>query len=217
MGLRLSLSGLWKGYGGKDVLRGCDYGFQGGVYSVMGPNGSGKSTLLRLCALLEPPDRGEIGYFDGSQPVPHGLPLRRSITLVLPRAGIFNTSVLGNVAYGQRIRGLGRKESRRRALKALEAVGLDRKAGHRALHVSSGEAQRLAIARALVVDPKVLFLDEPTASVDEENRAIIEEIILRMKKEGGPTVVIATHDRGQAERLSDRILLLKDGRLSEAQ
>lgn len=217
MGLSLSLSGLWKGYGGKDVLRGCGYTFREGVYSVMGPNGSGKSTLLRLCALLEPPDRGEIGFFDGGGPVPDGLSLRRSITLVLPRAGIFNTSVLANAAYGLRLRGLGRKDSRGRALEALEAVGLARKAGHRALHVSSGEAQRLAIARALVIVPKVLFLDEPTASVDEENRVIIEEIILRMKKAGGPTVVMATHDRAQAERLSDRILLLKDGELSEAE
>jgi len=211
--VRLELEGVGKAYGGKTVLRACTYTFEKGVHSVMGPNGSGKSTLLRICALLEAPGEGTVRYLNGDAPLQADLALRRRITLVLPRAGIFNASALSNAAYGLRVRGLGKREARDRAMAALQSVGLEGKARQNALSLSSGESQRLALARALAIEPDALFLDEPTAYVDEANREMIEEIILAMKTAGRPTVVMATHDRAQADRLSDRLLALRDGRL----
>jgi tungstate transport system ATP-binding protein len=95
----------------------------------------------------------------------------------------------------------------------LDFVGLKHKANQKALTLSSGETQRLGIARATVIEPEILFLDEPTASVDQENTEIIEDIILRMKKIGKSIVVITTHDMAQAERLADWLLLMKDGKI----
>jgi len=97
--------------------------------------------------------------------------------------------------------------------KALEFVGLSHKRDQNARTLSSGEAQRLGIARALVIEPEVLFLDEPTASVDQRNTQIIEDIILKMKKEHSSTVIITTHDRAQAERITDHLLTIKDGKI----
>ena len=97
--------------------------------------------------------------------------------------------------------------------KALEFVGMTNKKSQNALTLSSGETQRLGIARAIVLEPEILFLDEPTASVDQENTMAIEDIILRMKEKGGSIVIIATHDLSQAERLADKLLLMKEGRI----
>jgi tungstate transport system ATP-binding protein len=213
MSLSLSIRDVTKSYGGREVLKGCTYDFERGVYALMGQNGAGKSTLLRVCALLEPPDGGEVLYRDGEGPAADGIALRRRVTLVMPRAGIFNTTVLRNAAYGLKLRGVGRREREERAFEALRAVGLSPLAGQNALTISSGETQRLALARALALGPEVLFLDEPTASVDEENVEIVEGLILDMKRRGSPVVVMATHDREQAARLADRTIRMKGGAL----
>jgi len=104
------------------------------------------------------------------------LRLKRRITLVLPKVGLFNTSVFRNAAYGLTIRGIKGPEAIRRIDKVLDFVGLSHKKVQNARTVSSGEAQRLGIARALVIEPEILFLDEPTASVDQKNTGIIEGI-----------------------------------------
>lgn len=135
------------------------------------------------------------------------------MTMVLPRVGAFNTTVFKNVAYGLSIRAVGETELKHKVDSALAAVGLTHKRGHQALTLSSGELQRLGIARAMAIDPEILFLDEPTASVDEENTGIIEKIILSLKKEGTTTVIITTHDREQAERLADTIIMMRNGRI----
>jgi tungstate transport system ATP-binding protein len=211
--LRLSIKGITKGYDGKEVLKDCTFEFERGVYALMGPNGSGKSTLLRICALLERPDRGAVSYRDGGTKLEEDISLRRRVTLVLPRAGIFNASVFNNAAYGLKVRGVPKRKMTERANEALRTVGLLDKAGQNALTVSSGESQRLAMARAMVLEPDVLFLDEPTASVDEENTEIIEKLILDMRTRGAPMVVMATHDREQAQELADEIITMKKGRL----
>jgi tungstate transport system ATP-binding protein len=179
----------------------------------MGPNGSGKSTFLRLCALLEEPDRGLISYVNGGERLEKNTALRRRITLVLPRAGIFNSSVFSNVAFGLKVRGVAKKEITNRVQQCLESFGLADKKRQNALTLSSGESQRLGIARAMVTEPEILFLDEPTASVDQENSEIIEEIILGVKKQGLPRVIMTTHDPRQAERLADFRLALRGGRV----
>jgi tungstate transport system ATP-binding protein len=216
--VKLLLSHIRKGYGGKAVLTDCSAVFEGrGTYVLMGRNGCGKSTLLRICALLEKPDSGEIAFFSGESPLPKDLALRRRMTLALARTGVFNTTAFNNVAYGLKIRGVPRDEIAQKVAQTLDFVGLTHKKNQRALTLSSGETQRLGLARALVIGPEILFLDEPTASVDQENTEIIESIIGAMKKEGNTTVIMTTHDREQAERLADCLLVMKQGRIEEVQ
>ncbi len=215
MKLRLNVSDVWKEYGGVPVLRGCSFSFdEGGVYALMGSNGSGKSTFLRICALLEKPDRGDVRYFFDGGSVADGIGLMRRITLLLPDPGLFNATVFNNAAYGLRIRGLRRGEIEERVSRVLAVTGLEHKRKQNALTLSSGEAQRLGLARAMAISPEMLFLDEPTASVDRANREIIEDIILKMKKDAGSTVIITTHDMKQAERLAGTLLMMEDGKIS---
>jgi len=133
------------------------------------------------------------------------------MTLVLPRTGVFSTTVFGNVAYGLRVRDLRTAAIAEIVRSSLSFVGLEHKLLQHARTLSSGETQRMGIARALAVGPEVLFLDEPTASVDEENTAIIESIILKIQKERLTTVIMTTHDREQAERMADVLLFMKHG------
>ncbi len=220
MNLSLSISSVSKSYNGKTVLKDCSYCFDsGGIYVLMGANGSGKSTFLRICALLEEPDRGEVNYLSGGSIIKKDISLRRRITLVLPGIGIFNTTVFNNVAYGLRIRGLKSGEIKDRVERVLDFVGLIHKRNQNALTLSSGEMQRLGIARAIVIEPEILFLDEPTASVDKENTEIIERIILDIKsgsQRSHKTFIITTHDMAQAERLADSILIMAEGRITRA-
>ncbi len=214
MNLQLHVSKIYKNYDGKPVLNDCSISFEkSGTYVLMGPNGSGKSTFFRICALLENPDKGEVNYLSGGAISKKDIELKRRITLLLPKIGVFNSSVCKNVAYGLKIRGMVGSEIREKVDMALEFVGLIHKKNQNALTLSTGETQRLGIARAIVIEPEILFLDEPTASVDQENAEIIEDIILKMKKKGRSITIIATHDIIQAKKLEDRLLLIKDGKI----
>ncbi len=214
MKLHLEISHIYKHYDGRVVLADCTFFFKdSGSYAIMGPNGSGKSTLFRLCALLEHPDKGEINYWADDVIIGKDLQLRRRVTLVLPRIGVFNTSVFKNVAYGLRIRGMEREEIFKKVERSLNFVGLMHKRNQNALTLSSGETQRLGIARAIVIEPEIIFFDEPTAFVDEENKKIVEGIILKIRGDGKSTIVMTTHDRALAERLADQTLLMQNGRL----
>ncbi len=215
--MKLTIEHIRKAYDGRPVLRDCSYSFtEGGVYVLMGPNGCGKSTLLRLCSLLERPDGGELLYRDNGVPLVPDIALRRRLTLVLPRTGLFNTTVFSNAAYGLTVRGAGKEAIHERVREVLSFVGLSHKQKQNALTLSSGETQRLGIARALAIRPEILFLDEPTASVDEENTATIESIITRLNQEGRTLVIMTTHDRDQAERLADKLLIMRDGEVRDA-
>lgn len=214
MNIQLHVSKIYKSYNGKPVLKDCSISFEkSGTYVLMGPNGSGKSTFFRICALLENPDKGEVNYLSGGVISRKDIELKRKITLLLPKVGVFNTSVVKNAAYGLKIRGMVGSEIKEKVDRALEFVGLINKKNQNALTLSSGETQRLGIARAIVIEPEILFLDEPTASVDQENTEIIEDIILKTKKRGRSITIIATHDIAQAKKLADQLLLMKDGRI----
>ncbi len=215
MSLELVVSNILKSYSSDAILKNCSFTFNSnGIYALMGPNGSGKSTFLRICALLEAPDSGDINFYSEGNPVIKDISLMRRITLLLPKIGVFNTTVYKNVVYGLNIRNLQKNDITSRAENALDFVGLLQKKNQKALTLSSGETKRLGIARALVIKPDIFFLDEPTASVDQKNTEIIEEIIQKLKKEGRSTIVITTHDTAQAERLADKLLFIKNGQIS---
>ena len=214
MNLSLAVSNISKDYEGKGILRNCSYSFEEvGIYGLIGPNGGGKSTFLRICALLESPDQGTITYFSAGRALAFDLELRRRITLVLPKVGVFNTSVFKNVAYGLKIRGGTARSMKNKVLDTLDYVGMVHKKDQNALTLSSGESQRLGLARALVLEPEVLFLDEPTASIDPQNTAVIEEIILKLRQEARTLVIMATHDMEQVKRITDRVLRMEQGRI----
>jgi len=210
--MKLSVTKLNKSYSGRHILKDCSFSFgRPGMYLLMGPNGSGKSTLLRVCALLEKPDSGEVEYSSGTGKIPQDIRLKRQISLVLPKIGPFHTTVFNNVAYGLRVRNVNNQEVEERAERALEFVGLTHKRDMNALALSSGEAQRLGIARAVVLKPDILFLDEPTASLDPYNTKVIEEMIIRLKEEGTMTILMVTHNIFQAQRLADTVFFMYEG------
>lgn len=217
MKIGLAASNIWKSYNGNQVLKNCSFSFNDdGVYVLTGSNGCGKSTFFRICALIELPDRGDISYFSDGEIMQKNLELKRRITLLLPKVGVFNTTVFKNIAYGLTIRGIKRAESEERINKVLEFVQLGRKINQNALTLSSGETQRLGIARALVIEPEILFLDEPTASIDQKNTEIIEDIILKMKNYHKATVIMTTHDMQQARRLAGYLMVMNEGQISVA-
>lgn len=216
MGLTIEVSGVAKRYGELPVLRECSFTFEANrTYALLGVNGAGKSTLLRILALLENPDSGEVRYLEDGRPLPPDLELKRRLTLVLPQIGVFNTTVFKNVAYGLQIRGFPKKEIKERVESLLALVGLLDKRDHQALTLSSGQVRRLGLARGLVIEPQVLLLDEPTASLDPGNAAIIDAAIRERRERRTTTIILATHDFTQARELADRILVVERGKIGD--
>jgi tungstate transport system ATP-binding protein len=175
---------------------------------VVGPNGSGKTTLLRAAMGLVKPSAGRITWGEREN-VP---PTRRAI--VFQRPVMLRRSARGNIRYALRTSGTGSAEQRARIGEVLALVGLEHLADRPARRLSGGEQQRLALARALARDPAVLFLDEPTASLDPAATKVIEDVVHAVS-EGGIKVVMSTHDIAEARRLAGDIIMLHHGRVIE--
>jgi len=176
---------------------------RGSVVELRGPNGSGKSTLLKVLAFLEP-FSGEL-LFDGRATRGREKELRREATLLLQEPYLLRRSVFENIAYGLKLRKLPRNEINERIAASLARVGLepDGFARRPCYRLSGGEAQRVALAARLALHPRVLLLDEPTASVDEANAALIQEAVCRAARDAGTTVVVATHDTDWMQSISE--------------
>jgi tungstate transport system ATP-binding protein len=214
----LEVAGLTHRYGEREVLQDLDLSIgKGEVFALIGPTGAGKTTLLRIMDLLEVPAAGEI-YFDGKCLPRSGkrrLEIRRRISFVHQKPQVFNLSVYDNVACGLRWRG---EEKNRIAVKVdniLEMVGLGGYRNRKARTLSGGEAQRVALARSLVLEPEVLLLDEPTANLDPVSTAKIEQLISSVARQHNTTMIMATHDMSQGQQLADRIGVLLDGKLAQ--
>ena len=184
----------------------------GEMFALVGPSGAGKSTLLRLLNFLEAPTRGQIVYQD--QVVNGNLPIetRRQVKTVFQRPVLLRASVRANVAYGLALRG---QRANGRVDEMLARVGLAALADAPARRLSGGEMQRVALARALVIEPRVLLLDEPTANLDPYNVGLIEEIVREQNRTRGTAIVLVTHNVFQARRLAQRIGLMLNGRIVE--
>jgi len=203
----------------REVLRGISLEAERGRIScVIGPNGSGKTTILRMADLLDVPDRGEMS-FDGNDILALGpeerIDYRRRMAMVFQQPALYNLNVYDNVAMGLRIRGIDKQVTGKRVEEALRAVDLYDLRAARAHSLSGGEAQRLCLAGAMVVEPEGLLLDEPTANLDPVNTIIVEKIIREYASEKKGIVVFTTHNMFEAKRLADRVLLLIEGRVIE--
>jgi tungstate transport system ATP-binding protein len=186
------------------------------IYAIVGPNGSGKTTLLNILNLLVKPEEGQI-FFRDQEIINHSnanlLEVRRKMTLVDQDPFLFQSTVYNNVAYGLKVRSISSLVQQNRIKNALDMVGLSGFENRKADQLSGGEAQRVVIARALVIEPEILFFDEPTASIDQRNIDILERIIKKIMKETKTTVIFSTHDLSQAYRLADEVISILDGKI----
>ncbi|WP_116132731.1 ATP-binding cassette domain-containing protein [Tropicimonas sp. IMCC34043] len=180
-----------------------------GFTAVMGPNGAGKTTLLRLMHGLERPSAGRIAWLVPEQKA------RAAQAFVFQTPVVLRRSVLDNVAYPLRLHGWARDAARALAADWLARVGLADAADRPATVLSGGERQKLALARALIRAPQILFLDEPCANLDGRSMREIEAILSAAHRDG-TRIVMATHDLGQARRLAGEVLFLYRGRIHEA-
>jgi len=187
------------------------------IYTLIGPNGAGKTSLLKILAFLDKPSSGRMHFLD--RPVSfeekHLYGLRRQVVLLDQTPIMFTGSVLQNVEFGLKVRKVALKERRKLVEEALELVGMENFADYDARGLSGGETKRVALARALVLEPQVLLCDEPTANVDNENQEIILKIIERINKERQGSIIFSTHYLSQGQRLADHTLLLQNGSLSD--
>lgn len=184
----------------------------GELFFLLGPSGCGKTTLLRMLAGFLEPDQGEI--FIDDQPM-RGVPPRlRNTALVFQNYALWpHRTVAGNVAYGLEVRGLTRRQIAERVAQALKLVRLEGLADRRPTQLSGGQQQRVALARALIVQPKVLLLDEPLSNLDARLRLEMREEIRRLHRETGLTMVYVTHDQKEAMSLADRLAVMHQGRI----
>jgi len=187
----------------------------GTITGLVGPNGSGKSTLMRILAFVEAPASGRMA-FQGRPCHQVDLALRRQVTMLSQEPYLLKRSVRANVAYGLKVRGVS--DTGARIDDALRQVGLDpARFGHRPWReLSGGEAQRVALAARLVLRPRVLLLDEPTASVDRENSELIQQAALEARSRWDATLVVISHHLDWLHRVADRILAMDYGRLTPA-
>ena len=185
---------------------------QGELLAIVGPNGAGKTTLLHLLAFIEVPTSGDISFFGESSEKSNPISLRRRVGLLLQNPYLFRASVLTNMVWGLRLRGISRHTCRDLATKALQSVGLHGFEHRMAQSLSGGESQRVALARALVLDPDVLILDEPTNHMDEESAERIVDIVVKMNHDQGKTVIFSSHDPSERKRMvPDRTITLLNG------
>jgi tungstate transport system ATP-binding protein len=210
--LNLRVENIEKVYPNAKALRNVSLSFESGkIYVLIGSNGAGKSTLLRIIAALEKPDAGHVFFND--QKLSDG-EMRKISTLVFQRTSMFSRSVYDNLAYGLRIRGVPKEEIKAKIADALNAVGLEDFEKRKAKKTSGGEQQRISLARAMLLNPKIMLLDEPTANLDPNSGRIIEKTIGNWRNME-TIIILATHNLGQAKRLADVVIHMQEGKIVE--
>ena len=205
--------------GGAPVLRDISISLQRGtLLAIVGPSGCGKTSLLRTIAGLDDAAKGEVRLHDRS-PEEIGWPAYRSVvTLVQQQPVMLDDTVLENLGRPLRHRSVSQPFDRELAIDILETLGLtERCLGQQARTLSVGEQQRVALTRAILIEPEVLLLDEPTSALDEESQAIIEQVLRFQVRQHARSAIIVTHDRRQADRLCDAQLDLQPHVVHRAQ
>ncbi len=212
----LSAKGLTKSYGELPILKGIDLEVQKGeVISIVGSSGAGKTTLLQILGTLDRPDQGEL-LIEGVNPfslTSNNLSAFRNKSVgfifqfhqLLPEF-----TALENICLPSLIGGESMANAQAKALKLIERFGLKQRANHKPAELSGGEQQRIAVCRALINDPKVIFADEPSGNLDSQNSEALHQLFFELRDELGQTFVIVTHNENLAN-MADRKLVMKDG------
>ncbi|MBE7004319.1 MAG: ABC transporter ATP-binding protein [Ruminococcaceae bacterium] len=211
----LELRDIVKGYDGSDVLKGISLSVQKGEFvTLLGSSGCGKTTLLRIIAGLTAPDGGLVlleGRDMGALP-----PEKRDVNTIFQSYALFpHMTVWQNVAYALRLRRTEKAEQDRRVREMLAMVQMEGSEKKTPAQLSGGQRQRVAIARSLIGEPKVLLLDEPLGALDLQLRRQMQYELKKLQKQLGTTFIYVTHDQEEAINMSDRIVLLRDGRIEQ--
>ncbi|MBP1709189.1 MAG: tungsten transporter, binding protein [Deltaproteobacteria bacterium] len=187
------------------------------IHALTGPNGSGKTTLCNILALLLRPTFGKIWYQGEMVYKNGGLPerLRKKITMVHQNPFLFHTTVENNLAYGLKVRNYHRSQRKQKVETLLRTIGIEHLRKQQGTRLSGGETQRVAVARALAIDPEVLILDEFTANVDRNYVKIIEGVIQDVFQKKNITIFLVTHDEKQAFRIAHTVTHLIDGEVQD--
>jgi tungstate transport system ATP-binding protein len=212
----VEIRGLGKSFGRSEVLKDINLVVHHNeVLALIGPTGSGKTTLLRIIDLLDQPTIGHV-FLKGVDichlPSQNTLAVRRKMAMVFQKPVMFKASVYDNVSYGLKVRGEGKAKDV--VLGAIKEVGLLGYESRDANTLSGGEMQRIALARAMVIKPELLLLDEPTANLDPKSAQDIDSLIKRLAN-NGTTVIMASHNMLQCARLADRIAVMTNGTISK--
>jgi spermidine/putrescine ABC transporter ATP-binding subunit len=215
VGLPLRFAGVAKDYGTVAALKPTDLAVEAGEFlTLLGPSGSGKTTLLNLVAGYLEPSAGSI--LVGERDVTRAPARRRNIGMVFQSYALFPHMTVGeNVAYGLKVRGVPKDEIKRRVAGALELVQLSGYGDRQIQQLSGGQQQRIALARAIVIEPDVLLMDEPLGALDKQLRRTVQLELRRLHEEHRRTTIYVTHDQEEALVLSDRIAVMRDGRIEQ--
>jgi tungstate transport system ATP-binding protein len=209
---------LKKNYNGKTVLKISDLEIETGkITAIIGPSGAGKTTLLSLINGVERPDEGKI-IFEGeelSATSEYSKEAIKRMAMVFQKPVMFNTTVYKNIVYGLKVRKIEAEQIKRRLSEAATWMGLGDLLDQKAITLSGGEAGRVSVARAMIIRPDLILMDEPTANLDPANVSIIEDMIIKACEEYGATVIIVTHNMFQARRLAHNIVFMLNGEIVE--
>lgn len=211
----LALTGLAKSFPGQRVVDGISLTVEKGCfYSLLGPSGCGKTTILRMIAGFAEPDEGEI-VLNGRRL--NGLrPYERPVTTVFQSYALFpHLTAAENIAFGLRRRGEPQEQIAPKVRRMLELVGLTERAERMPANLSGGEKQRTALARALVLEPELLLLDEPLSALDPALRKRVRIELKQLQRQLGITFLFITHDQEEALSLSDRIAVMNKGKIEQ--
>lgn len=203
-------------YNGSDVLNIDHFSIEEGrTVALAGPNGSGKTTLLNLLAFMLTPVSGQVMFFDQAVADNRRQEFRQRIGYVQQHPYLFNLTVTENIELGLKLRGVNRQLRRARARHMIEQLHLDTLAGKRAHELSGGEIQKTALARALVLEPEVLILDEPFTHLDKSFTNEFESLLLTIRENRAQTIIFSSHDYTRAQLISDQVYSIVNGRLME--
>lgn len=191
---------------------------RGEILGIVGPNGSGKSTLVKVLALLEKPTLGFVSFrgftaWDGDGGSRDVVKARRSMAVVFQNPTLLDGTVYDNVALPLRLRGIARREYHSRVVRWLEVFGISHLAGRHCRHLSGGEAQRTCLARAFIVEPEAMFLDEPFASLDlPAKRRLIDDLSQVLASSGAASIIVS-HDVAEVSWFTRTVMVLRDGKI----
>ena len=214
----IEIQGITKSFGELQVLKGIDLTiYKGEVVSIVGPSGAGKTTLLQIMGTLDKADAGSV-LIDGKEV--GGMKEKELSAFRNQRIGFVfqfhqllpEFTALENVMMPALIGGTSQREAMKKAQETLEFLGLTERASHKPSELSGGEKQRVAVARALINNPAVIFADEPSGSLDSRNKEELHQLFFDLREKLGQTFVIVTHDEGLAQ-LTDRTIHMRDGRI----